>query len=361
MSKDTCSTRGTAPLIPPGGGGLCDYFIGLPETVTKPVSYVLAGNGLFMVWNLAAAIAVKCLAPCKVVGLKTVEEGVVWGGPKIPWQTFLSILAFFKEVYRLHKSEVMLQVWMREVEGQWEVDVTVPKQTATGGSVDSTHVTWQREGWIILADIHSHAQMAPFFSGTDDRDDTGRGHIHGVVGHLDMVLPKCSWRFSAGEHFIPVGIEQIVELPATVEIPLAPLLVAPTDPVVLSFMSNAAFPQEWLAQVEQPTQRSLVDTRGGSREGDKSWYLHAIDCPARWNGRTSISERCTCSRTGKNRKKKHPNVEDRLDSKPIVYPLDGMSSEALEVDGVIGACAYQVLPSGKVLYFDAKGSLVGTE
>jgi PRTRC genetic system protein A len=54
----------------------------------------------------------------------------------------------------------------------------VPQQKAS-----AARVRYEMPEGIVLADIHSHHQMPPFFSNTDDRDDTGLS-VSCVIGHI---------------------------------------------------------------------------------------------------------------------------------------------------------------------------------
>lgn len=65
-------------------------------------------------------------------------------------------------------------------------------------SVSSVHVTVERPmlsgGDHLLADLHSHHDMKPFFSGQDDADDLRHGDVYiaGVVGHIST---NPTWKF----------------------------------------------------------------------------------------------------------------------------------------------------------------------
>lgn len=88
------------------------------------------------------------------------------------------------------------------------IRVAVPSQQASAG-----HVTYQTGvPGRILVDVHSHHQMAAYFSGTDDRDDTGLS-VSAVIGQIytcPTIVVRLNvyghrWRVPAGLVFDHLG------------------------------------------------------------------------------------------------------------------------------------------------------------
>lgn len=118
---------------------------------------------------------------------------------KIPTKMLAQVKAFFKEVIRVKKSSVEAMIWIlwdptRSHEPDRGYYLHVPNQRVAGASVS---YDWSDlpAGSQIVVDIHSHANMGAFFSGTDDRDDCGAIRYSGVVGRNDSPTVETKWRF----------------------------------------------------------------------------------------------------------------------------------------------------------------------
>lgn len=95
----------------------------------------------------------------------------------------------------------------------WEV--IVPKQVVTSVSVDydpneAISFTAYRESLVLVADIHSHHKMLPFYSCTDDADEVGV-RLYGVLGNLRGTSYDIIFRAGAGGHFVRIPAEDILE------------------------------------------------------------------------------------------------------------------------------------------------------
>ena len=103
--------------------------------------------------------------------------------PKIPLAVFEEIKRFFKEVYKLYKSEVYCSiVWDRECNDYF---IHIPEQVVSGAQVNYENEL-QNPNYIEVAQYHSHSDFAAFFSSGDDKDEVA-GKLFGVIGmnHTD--------------------------------------------------------------------------------------------------------------------------------------------------------------------------------
>lgn len=89
------------------------------------------------------------------------------------------------------------------VEGEWRV--SIPKQTATGGSV---RYYGGHEATIVL-DLHSHHEMHAYFSPTDDRDEQGC-RFYGVIGRI-FTRPEIRLRLGLYGDFVEVAALDLFE------------------------------------------------------------------------------------------------------------------------------------------------------
>lgn len=188
--------------------GLVDYFIGNPKKITKPVNYILAGNGAKEVRE--NEIAVFTVQTNKVAGLEPIPDQIKLKLPKIELSLLFQIISFFKEVYRKQKSEAMAQIyWDRKKERYF---VHIPEQEVSGASVDFKRDLELDKEHLLIADIHSHGNMEPFFSGTDNRDEQ-ESRFFGVIGNIEEPLPRVKVRAIVGGKPFDIKLEDFFSIP----------------------------------------------------------------------------------------------------------------------------------------------------
>lgn len=124
---------------------------------------------------------------------------------KIPVELLLKVQAFFKGVMARHKQKLEAMIWIvwNEERGY---HLLVPKQTVGAASA---RYEWGDipAGTMVVVDIHSHADMNAFFSGTDNNDDSNSIRYSGVIGHNSRPVPEMMFRFN----FLGKYIEQKVD------------------------------------------------------------------------------------------------------------------------------------------------------
>lgn len=137
---------------------------------------------------------------------------------KVPIELLLQVQAFFKGVMARHKQKLEAMIWI-----VWNQDqgyhLIVPKQVVGAASA---RYEWGDipEGTIVVVDIHSHADMGAFFSGTDNGDDSNTVRYSGVIGHNSRSVPEMLFRFNFLGKFLEQKVEDIFCLPQpTVEAP----------------------------------------------------------------------------------------------------------------------------------------------
>lgn len=255
---------------------LTTVSLGMPETFTTPINYVVMGNGIFKVQNTVLGKLIQ-----KVEGLPTVKDHLTPGFqlsvPKIPFDILAQVYGFFRAVCEKAKKpvEAYCQVWY-STEGNIFF-LKVPEQDVSGASVKHEGHSIPTDKMIHVADIHSHGSMGAFFSGVDDADEKTQGvRIFGVIGNIMTGKPSMKWRIGRGDGtFIEnVNVTDVVEITSTVsvKIPLHQLLGESVTVTVKDFnpWPKVETPKEWLDAVttESKTQysghRSGYHTAGGS-------------------------------------------------------------------------------------------------
>lgn len=244
---------------------LIDTIIGLPPGgFNKPLTYALMKSGLFMVRMIPTAIVSQRIGATTDIPTITddLQEGIFPTVPLIPWDITSSILAFFKAVYEKYKSEVYVSVWLDPVTKTYSVHV--PKQRVSGGSVNHIQDHDTDGNLIHVLDVHSHASMSAFFSGTDDRDESRADRFYGVIGHLDKPTPAWKFRIRFNGQFHEINPSVILE-PSTetvqVNINMIDALTATKDGSTNGKVNfevevkpfDGTFPPAWMDQIDNTT------------------------------------------------------------------------------------------------------------
>jgi len=151
------------------------------------------------------------LAEVEIPGLRsTLEEGWELNVPKIPAALLGTTVAFFRQIYKQHSSEVFLQFFYDIEEDDYIIHC--PKQTITMASVRyENDELYEDENKILVFEIHSHGNMGAFFSGTDDHDEKA-DRFYGVIGNITNFFPDLKLRLSIGGHKADVDVDDLFDL-----------------------------------------------------------------------------------------------------------------------------------------------------
>jgi len=196
------------PKLPPplpAAGEHIAYHLARTATdlpTRKGVTYVWAGNGLFKhAWNGATRALVQ-LTWTHTPGLGELRPFVSWRGwaDPLPAALLNEALADALDCYRPEAPQE--RQWFIVLRGGAPVLVT-PEQQA-----GSAHLSYEMPHDQVLVDIHSHHGMAPFFSGTDDGDDTWLG-LSLVIGRLGSPFPSAVARINCYGHHTEVDVPDL--------------------------------------------------------------------------------------------------------------------------------------------------------
>lgn len=189
----------------------------LPEGA---LTHIIAGNGSFLVKR---HILYDAVVKEEKSSLPDVSSSLHLKVPKITYTDFKVIEAFFREIYKLHKSEAAVILYAHP-EG-WVTEV--PEQTVRGLSVhynrqDMPRVI-KRDGreYLRFGTIHSHANISAFHSGVDDADEKHIDGFHVTIGHVDQ--PNCSYSC----RFMIHGTEFTADIKDWVDFPKVEAVTAP--------------------------------------------------------------------------------------------------------------------------------------
>jgi len=98
--------------------------------------------------------------------------------------------------------------------------LSIPEQIRTAVSVRCTD-PFPPSSANCLVEIHSHHEMPPLFSSTDDQDETGF-RIFGVLGHFGHT-PQILFRIGIYGHFFYIPADTVTDLPPGLQDGLLPL------------------------------------------------------------------------------------------------------------------------------------------
>ena len=220
----------------------------------EPVSYLLAGNDLFLCRNhrLFRSCVPAPTWPRELARQATFLEPRF---PPLPAGLFARMVGFFDAVARRHGAEAIVLLALDTQTG--EVHPVVPEQVAVvsigwRGTTYAESVEYQPpedlpDGWVVIADVHSHVHAPAGSSWIDHDDEQHSAGLHIIVGRIHREPPD-------------VRVEAVVD---GTRFKLSP------EPFLQGYAArNLEFPPEWLDRLEVVSRshrgttsiRSLPDT-----------------------------------------------------------------------------------------------------
>ncbi len=166
-------------------------------------SYFLAGNGVFVgAANDDFAAVIPVGAPRSPIrGLPKIEPAV-----QINRRVPVALLEKMVDLARRAcPSEILFSLQPCRENGIPFWMLRVPAQV--NSHLSATPI--EDEGYVPI-EVHSHNNMAAFFSDTDNRDETGL-RIYGVLGRIDQPLVDFRLRVSIYGHYASIPYEFVFE------------------------------------------------------------------------------------------------------------------------------------------------------
>jgi PRTRC genetic system protein A len=153
----------------------------LPSNDALAYQYIIAGNGLFIRAETNFFDALLPIAPCTVRGLVPLGQQFRLKVPRIPVRLLDTILADARRARRPSGDKEGLNEVLYQFHHHGRtVQVKKPPQRATGLSVTAVGSSDP----AVFCDLHSHGNMAAFWSRTDDADEQS-ARLFAVIGRLD--------------------------------------------------------------------------------------------------------------------------------------------------------------------------------
>ena len=165
------------------------YLINYPEGVSGErglyYDYIMASNGIFIEAESPLIAARIPVADIEIRGLAPIETKVSLLYGSIPQRFFdLALSLFLTDISSEHYVAIT---------GDRGYHFYIPVQDKSAGGVV------YEVGTSVVLDLHSHGQMAAWFSSIDNKDETGL-KLYGVIGSLDAV-PVVKLRIGAYGYF----------------------------------------------------------------------------------------------------------------------------------------------------------------
>lgn len=128
---------------------------------------------------------------------------------KIPYELLDEVKKFFRAVIKTKGTAVEAMIWIlwSEAKGYY---LHVPNQVVSHASAQYDWASLPSDSSLIV-DIHSHADFAAFFSGTDNNDDNNSIKFSGVIGHNTSPTVSTKWRFNYLGHRVDIEPDAIFE------------------------------------------------------------------------------------------------------------------------------------------------------
>jgi|WetSurSiteA1Bulk_404760.scaffolds.fasta_scaffold00030_29 PRTRC genetic system protein A len=171
---------------------------GVLELPKDDIVYIIAKEGIFLKKKLDI---LESIVPVQNISfLQSINTMARMNIPKIPADVIARVILFFREIYKIHRSEAIVLIFYNKDKRKFKM--LPPFQKVSGGSLDYNR-TITVEGYDMIGTIHSHGCMSAFHSGTDQHDEKSFDGLHITIGSVDEELVSISTSIvSNGTRFI---------------------------------------------------------------------------------------------------------------------------------------------------------------
>lgn len=184
------------------------------ELPKDDIMYIIAKEGIFLKKKLDI---LESIVPVQNISfLQSINTMARMNIPKIPADVITRVILFFREIYKMHRSEAIVLIFYNKIKKKFKM--VPPFQKVSGGSLDYTR-TITVEGFDVIGTIHSHGMMSAFHSGTDQHDEKSFDGLHITIGNVDEKFVSISTSIvSNGSRFIVDTIEYMDGLKKEIDI-----------------------------------------------------------------------------------------------------------------------------------------------
>ena len=178
---------------------------GRNELPKDDIFYIVAKDGIYIKKTLGI---MDSLVPVKNIStLEDIESTAKMNIKKIPGGQFAKIISFFKEVHKEYGAEAIVLLFYNEKSRTYRVVPPVQKVSAAALDYDRG---LSLEGWSMIGDVHSHASMSAFHSGTDHDDELSFDGLHITIGNLNDDNVSLSASIVSNGHRVIIEPEEYI-------------------------------------------------------------------------------------------------------------------------------------------------------
>lgn len=200
------------------------YPVSLPELIAHKIKkaetleeisaalfeYLLAGNGVFLRAKRQEFSVSLNLSETSVKNLPDEQSGVFWHKPQVSKNLWTEILLHARRqtTRGVFKEDVYVIFWSDEKSG-WSWRRVSRERTACSTIADDSLDEYKR----ACIELHTHPAGAIHFSPMDDRDESGKFRIFGILIDAEGSEPRMRFRCGVYEHFIEIPFDFLGEMP----------------------------------------------------------------------------------------------------------------------------------------------------
>lgn len=182
------------------------------EPITAALyEYVTAGNGFLLRAERSEFAVSLALLERAIRGLPNVETGIFWKKPRISAETWREILtdAQGRSEAGEFKEDVYVVFWDEHKE-TWRWKWMSRERRFAATIADDA----QAEYGKACLELHTHPPGAIRFSRADDRDESDKFRIFGILIDVHAANPKIRFRCGVYDFFKQIPAAEIGEMPA---------------------------------------------------------------------------------------------------------------------------------------------------
>ncbi len=172
--------------------------------------YLMAAGGVFIRAKRREFTACLPLCEKKINGLPEVKSGIFWHKPKITnllWRHILEHARANSEANDF-REDVYVVYW-NENAGNW-LWKPIARERSLAATLAEDRLAEYGEACI---ELHTHPPGAIHFSGADDRDETGKFRIFGILIDVHSATPKIRFRCGIYDFFAQIPAGYVSEMP----------------------------------------------------------------------------------------------------------------------------------------------------
>ena len=171
--------------------------------------YVMAGNGLFVRAQRTEFTATIPVCRVSIKGLPEIQAGIVWHKPKISSRIWEEILENAKaDSDPINFKEDFYAVFWSDARGDWDWAAIGRERSLASTIADDKKVEYS----AACLELHTHPPGAIHFSRADDRDESGKFRLFGILTDIYQ-QPKIRLRCGVYDYFEQLITEEIGEIP----------------------------------------------------------------------------------------------------------------------------------------------------